>query len=177
VTGCVRAAGACDRQGGFSYIGILVFVAVIGLASAMTFEVASTATRRSAERELRGIGREFSAAFKDYYLSSPKGTPAFPRGLEDLLRDPRFPGLRRHLRRIYADPLTGRAEWGVVPAPGGGIMGVYSLAQGAPLGRADNALKANLPLGTPKGGYTEWMFGYDPNAMLATGTGAQSAPQ
>jgi len=172
-----RAVSVHAREEGFTYIGILVFVAVIGLASAMTFEIASTATRRSSERELRGIGREFSAAFKDYYLSSPKGTPAFPHGLEDLLRDPRFPGLRRHLRRIYADPLTGRAEWGVVPAPGGGIMGIYSLAQGAPMGRPDNTLKANLPPGTAKGGYADWMFGYDPNAMLATGASAQSAPQ
>ena len=172
-----RDEGFISRHEGFTYIGILVFVAVIGLASAMTLEVASTATKRSAERELRGIGREFSAAFKTYYLSSPKGTPAFPHALEDLLHDPRFPGLRRHLRRIYADPLTGRAAWGTVPAPGGGIMGVYSLAPGTPMGHADNPLKANLPPGTPKGGYADWMFGYDPNAMLATMPGAQSAAQ
>ena len=165
------------RAAGFTYIGILVFVAVLGLASAMTLEVASTAARRSAERELRGIGGEFNAAFKSYFLSSPKGTPAYPHMLEDLLRDPRFPGLRRHLRRIYADPLTGHTEWGLVPAPGGGIMGVYSLAQGTPMGRAENALKANLPPGTPKGGYAEWMFGYDPNAMLAARPAAQSAAQ
>ena len=31
--------------------------------------------------------------------------------------------------------MTGTQDWGFVPAPDGGIMGVYSLAEGTPLKR------------------------------------------
>ena len=39
----------------------------------------------------------------------------------------------RHLRRLYRDPLTGSADWGVVKGPDGGVIGVYSQAPGKPL--------------------------------------------
>jgi len=36
---------------------------------------------------------------------------------------------RRHLRRLYPDPITNSAERGLVKAPDGGVMGVYSLSE------------------------------------------------
>jgi hypothetical protein len=52
-----------------------------------------------------------------------------PARLEDLLQDPRYPSTRRHLRKLYADPITGQASWGLVQASdGSGIIGVHSLS-------------------------------------------------
>ena len=39
----------------------------------------------------------------------------------------------RHLRRLYRDPITGQDEWGLVEAPGGGVMGVYSRSEDEPI--------------------------------------------
>jgi type II secretory pathway pseudopilin PulG len=126
----VRVPARAGRRG-FTYLGVLVLMAVIGLASALTLQVAETVARRGAERELAGVGREFADAIRAYARQAPNGTPRYPRRLEDLLKDPRVPFTRRYLRRIYADPMTGRAEWGTVASTDGGIVGVYSLAGNA----------------------------------------------
>ena len=39
----------------------------------------------------------------------------------------------RHLRRLYKEPITGQDEWGLVEAPGGGVMGVYSRSEDEPI--------------------------------------------
>jgi hypothetical protein len=87
--------------------------------------------RRNAEEQLIFVGGQFRQAIQSYYLatgSMAPGTPRYPEKLDDLLADPRNKELLRHLRQIYPDPLTGQPNWGTVPAPGGGIMGVYSLS-------------------------------------------------
>ncbi len=104
------------------------------LASALTFEIAHTSARRTAETELLAIGKEFERAFASYCRQGAAGGPRFPGSLDDLTRDPRVLGIRRHLRRVYVDPLT-RGAWGTVSAPGGGIMAVYSTSEDQPFQR------------------------------------------
>ena len=122
------------RQAGFTYIGLIVFVTIIGLVGAATLKVGALLQRAEAENDLLAIGAEFSAALASYAQATPPGQPTQPASLEALLRDPRFPNPRRHLRRIFVDPVTGRAEWGLVrAAEGGPIVGVHSLSQAQPL--------------------------------------------
>lgn len=152
-------------DGGYTYIVVLVLLAVISAAAALTLESADTAARRAAEAELIGLGRELERAFASYYRQSPPGTRRYPERLEDLVRDPRVPGLRRHLRKVYVDPLTG-GEWGTVPAPGGGIMAVYSPSKAEPFRLPPAALAMGLPASAaapdaPRS-YGDWRFGYDP---------------
>ena len=157
---------------GYTYIVVLVMLAVLSLAAALTLEVAETSARRSAEAELIGIGKEFERAFASYYRQSPAGTRRFPDRLEDLVRDPRLPGVRRHLRRVYVDPLSGK-EWKTVPAPGGGIMAVYSGAAGQPyleeIGPllAVPAAASVAEAASQATSYASWLFGYDPGAELS----------
>lgn len=54
-----------------------------------------------------------------------------------MLLDKRYPTPRRHLRRLFVDPITGKTDWGLVNAPEGGIMGVYSLSEREPMKRAN----------------------------------------
>lgn len=158
-------------QDGFTYVVVLVLLAVVALASALTFEVAHTSARRAAEAELLAIGKEFERAFASYYQQGAAGGgPRFPSSLDELTRDPRVPGIRRHLRRVYVDPLTGGA-WGTVPAPGGGIMAVYSTSEDQPF-REDIGPLLALPLASiasdagKTNRYADWRFGYDPMAAV-----------
>lgn len=142
---------------GFTYIGLLILIAIIGIASAATLQVGSILQRRAAEESLLNIGAEFQKALISYANATPAGQQRFPRTLQDLVRDPRFPKVRRHLRRIYPDPITGNNTWGMVYANGnGGLVGIYSLSTLPPIkiGNFDAAfLRFN-----GKTSYQEWIF-------------------
>ncbi|WKB56148.1 type II secretion system protein [Eleftheria terrae] len=128
-TGLGRARPGGGR--GFTYLAMLLAIAVLstGLAAAGTLWSA-TADRQRAQ-ELEWVGQQYVQAIASFYYSSPGNMRRFPPDLQALVRDPRFPFVRRHLRRIYLDPYSGDAQWGVVRAPDGGVMGVYSLRQSA----------------------------------------------
>ena len=117
---------------GFTYLALLFGLAVTGLALASVGVVWHTAAQREKERELLFVGDQFRSAITQYLASSP-GAGRYPARLEDLLLDARYPNVRRYLRRLYRDPMTGGAQWGLVKAPDGGIAGVYSLAVGHPI--------------------------------------------
>ncbi|HJU99850.1 MAG TPA: type II secretion system protein [Burkholderiaceae bacterium] len=142
LTASGRRAAAQD---GFTYLSVIVLVAIIGLVTATTLKVGSVLQRSRAERELLYIGAAFSDALQSYASATPAGQPAQPATLKDLLKDPRFPGTRRHLRKIFVDPITGKAEWGLVRLGEGegkdagkgdgkgGIVAVYSLSDARPV--------------------------------------------
>jgi len=122
------------RQRGFTYLGLIILVAILGLVGAAGLKMGSLLQRQAAEQELLDIGAQFSDALYSYAAATPPGQPQQPPNLAALLRDPRFPQVRRHLRKLYADPITGRAEWGLLYQPGGnGIIGVHSLSPAAAL--------------------------------------------
>ncbi|MFC5550646.1 type II secretion system protein [Massilia aerilata] len=134
------------RAGGFTYVGLIVLVAIIGLVGAATLKADALLRRAAAEEELLEIGAAFSAALTSYAEATPRGQPPQPPSLEALLKDPRVPGVRRHLRKIFVDPITGKAEWGIVwlnkgsgidGSGGSGVLAVYSLSQSKPLKQAN----------------------------------------
>jgi type II secretory pathway pseudopilin PulG len=118
---------------GFAYIALLVMVATIGLISVASLQLGVVTQRRGAEAELLYIGQEFQDALASYANASPPGTLPYPKSLEDLLRDPRYPGVRRHLRKIYVDPVTAKDNWVLITAPGGGIAGLHSASNLTPI--------------------------------------------
>lgn len=117
------------RQRGFTYLAALLLVAVSGASLAAYASAWSHARQREKERELHWIGNQFKQAIGLYYQRSPGGVKRYPELLDDLLEDKRFVSRQRYLRRIYSDPITGKPDWNVVPAPAGGIMGVASRSQ------------------------------------------------
>lgn len=152
--------GSRRFQSGITYIGVLVLVAIMGMTAAATADLWRTERKREAEKELLFIGNQYRQAIGRYYEQSPGRGKTFPASLQDLLRDPRTPGMKRHLRKLFADPVTGRADWGLVKGPAGEIMGVFSLSEAMPLkkgnfGRADAKLEN-------KQKYSEWAFVYTP---------------
>lgn len=122
------------RQGGFTYVGLIVLVMIVGLVGAATLKVESLIRRAQAEEELLEVGAEFTRALRSYAAATPRGQPQQPPSLKELLRDPRFREPRRHLRRIYIDPITGKDQWGIIYLSGDkGVIGVHSLSDTRPL--------------------------------------------
>ena len=122
------------NEAGFTYVGLVFFVAILGLVGAATLKVDTLLRRAAAEQDLLEIGAEFSEALRSYAAATPRGYPTAPPTLQELLKDPRFPGTRRHLRKIFVDPITGKDEWGIVyQGDKIGVLAVYSLSQAQPL--------------------------------------------
>lgn len=162
-------AGKARDARGFIYLALLLVVATLGAGLAAAATVWQQASQRQKEAELLFIGQQYRQAIRSYY-ETPAGGFQYPPSLEALLQDPRTPAVRRHLRRPYRDPLTGGTEWGLVMAPQGGIMGIYSLSSDKPIKRA------NFPeaLGWSEGmeSYADWKFFYLPTVRVAPGAGA-----
>jgi type II secretory pathway pseudopilin PulG len=118
---------------GFTYIGLLIAVAVLGLALSAVGTVWRTTAQREREKELLFIGHEFQAAIAAYYES---GGRQFPQDLGDLMEDKRWPEPRHFLRRLYADPMTGQTDWTVIREESLGITGIASSSAAAPIKRS-----------------------------------------
>jgi type II secretory pathway pseudopilin PulG len=148
---------AAKRELGFTYLAILFVIAFMGIGLALTGEVWRTAALREKEAQLLYTGGQYRRAIERYYLSGPR---QYPRTLEDLLKDPRKPNTERYLRRLYFDPVTASSEWGLVKAPDGGIMGVYSTSDTKPMKTGNFDIRNRAFDGAEK--YSDWKFVYDP---------------
>lgn len=142
--------------GGFTYIGVLVLVALVGLVLAAAGQIWHTLQQREKEQELLFIGNEFRVALTRYAQGASGQVGRAPMHLEDLLKDPRAPGIRRYLRKIYPDPMTGSAEWGMISGPNGEIFGVYSLSDAEPIKKSNFGVADRQFEGRTK--YSEWVF-------------------
>ncbi len=164
------------RQFGFTYIGLLIAVAFFGLATVGAGRLLGSTERAEREADLLFVGNQFRQAIISYLQSGTKAGQ-YPATLEDLVLDPRYPTPRRHLRKVFADPITGETKWGLVLAPEGGIMGVYSLSELEPLKRANfepenehfamalrqplvasKSTVSNAPIGAQTYSYRDWKF-------------------
>jgi type II secretory pathway pseudopilin PulG len=149
---------APSLQTGFTYIGLLVAVMLMGLMLTVVSRVWTTTQQRERETELLYSGHAYRMAIASYFASGHR----FPASLQDLLQDERSPIPKHHLRRLYADPMTGHADWSLVLTPNGdGIMGVVSRSNAAPIKRdgfeiIDSTFKdADC--------YCSWLFVYYPS--------------
>ena len=164
------------RAAGFTYIGLLIFIAILALTAGSTLQVGVLLQRRVAEQELLAIGMEFQEALISYARATPVGQDPLPRSFEDLLKDPRYPETRRHLRQVYIDPMTGTAEWGIVISRvGGGMAGVYSLSEAPPI-KIDNFLPP-FEAFNKKMHYNDWIFSGIPDVLGSGSNFLRRPPQ
>lgn len=109
----MRTGKAAAR--GFAYLAVLFLVALTAAGLAALGQVWSTAAEREREKELFFRGGEIARAIAAYAKATPNPPEQYPRSLDDLIADNRSPKPRRHLRRAYEDPFTGKADWELVP--------------------------------------------------------------
>lgn len=161
------------RQGGFVYIALLIGLAILGIGLGATSEVWTLTRQREKEQELLFVGNQFRQAITRFYLQSPPAARRFPLSLQELLEDVRTPDKPlRHLRQLYADPITNSTQWGEVRLPSGQLVGVYSPSTDKPLKVFGFSLRDKDMV--DKEQYAEWVFRSAlpaANPVLAAGQG------
>ncbi|MCU7370620.1 hypothetical protein PEC18_06940 [Paucibacter sp. O1-1] len=155
------------RPQGFTYLGMLFFVAITAAAMAALGQSWTTAAQRERERELEFRGQEIARAIASYLKAGVPTAPgqdaaagaaagavgSHPRSFEDLLVDRRGIKPRHHLRRAYVDPMTGKPDWVLVPAPTDpqGFHAVHSRAE-------QTLLRRISPDGEQASRASDWLF-------------------
>ena len=168
-------------QGGLGYVVVLFWLALGSLALAGEAMLWSMDRQRAREDELLFAGDQIRRAIGSYHDASPTEPKRYPDSLEVLLHDQRFLPGRRHLRRVYVDPMTGRPDWALLRRPDGTITGVHSRSQRAPLKRSGFAI-LDLEF-EHRQRYADWQFIhhsartlYLPPVMLRPAAPPASAP-
>jgi type II secretory pathway pseudopilin PulG len=143
-------------QAGFTCLALLATVVVMGIVLAALGQAWQAAAQREKEAQLLFAGHQMRMALVQYYQRSPPQAPRHPPTLEALLKDERSLAVRRYLRRIEIDPMTGKAEWGLVRDANGWIYGVHSLSAARPL-KQGNFARADRSFTGAKS-YSDWVF-------------------
>jgi type II secretory pathway pseudopilin PulG len=94
-------------QAGMTYVGLLLAITLIGIATTTLTPMWSTMVRRDKEAELVFRLGEYRRAIARYRQVHGR----YPARLEDLLQDKTQFQVRRYLRQLYPDPMTGKADW------------------------------------------------------------------
>lgn len=144
---------------GFSYPAVLALIVVTGIAVSTAQRSWTTIIKREKESELIFRGDQIHKAIESYY-NAVENKKVYPASLNDLLKDPRFPAVKRHLRKIYPDPMTKKNEWGIVYTQGGRIKGVFSKSSEEPIKKS--SFDSPYSRFENKMHYYEWKFLYDP---------------
>lgn len=145
-----------EGQCGFALPGLLAAVTVMLLGLGAAAPRWAHDLQREHEHELIRVGSAYAAALERYRRLSPGNVRRLPTRLQDLLRDPRFAGTVRHLRRLHDDPMVPGAAWQVVRDAQGSIVGVHSGSARAPLAQIARDLRGEpLPRASA---YDQWVF-------------------
>lgn len=155
-----RAATSCRlsypfRAQGFTYIGLLMMIAISGIGLAAIGEAWHTAAQREKEQELLFIGEQFRQAIARYHQETPSPIKEYPPTLASLLTDKRGPTPVHYLRRMYIDPMTASQDWGLVKEQER-IVGVYSRSKIVPF-KQDNFNQSLEGFSGAKS-YQDWRF-------------------
>lgn len=147
---------------GFSYIGIMMtlVIAAIGMQGAAVMW--QQQTQRAHEALLLEVGEAYRLAIGRYYESTPQPVKQYPGTLGELVEDKRFPVVKRHLRKVYADPFFPTQGMAVI-IRNGRIVGVHSQSLPTPI-RSAGYQEFQSSFKDAKR-YREWQFIYEPNTL------------
>jgi type II secretory pathway pseudopilin PulG len=144
------------RAAGFTYVGLLIAVVIMGIALSAVGVVWRTQAQREREQQLLFIGRDFERALASYYKTGRQ----FPQEIDDLLDDKRAPLPAHHLRRLYNDPMTGAQDWSIIREGAMGITGIASISKDAPIKK--DGFNKDEDAFKDAAGYGDWQFVYQP---------------
>lgn len=149
-----------SRQRGFTYLFVLMLIALVGLGLAAAGTLWQTEAQREREVELLFIGTQYRQAIKNYYELDPN-QPRLPQSVDELLEDNRRPEPVRHLRKRWRDPFGGELQT-IAAADGKGIVGVHSSSTLQPFRTSGFPVEFESFEGAAH--YADWRFVFDPPA-------------
>jgi type II secretory pathway pseudopilin PulG len=159
------------QQRGFTYLGLMAAIVILGILLTLAGRVWSFSERRDKEAQLLWAGDQYRLSIGRYYTF----THHYPLSLQDLLLDDTTPVPRRFLRQLYPDPISGQADWALILDPtSNGIMGIASKSNLAPIKRRNFP---DLDVGfADTDCYCDWKFVYIPANRFYHGYTAPVAP-
>ena len=158
-----RARRRGGRGGrGFTFLGLLFLVMLMALMATAAATTWQFIGQRDKEAQLLFVGREYRSAIARYAAAHARERQPYPSDLAQLLGDDagRLTPVR-YLRRLYFDPITGDADWGLVKTPLGGITGIYSRSSLRPLRRRAEPDDETIDFARAAS-YRDWVFGVQP---------------
>ena len=167
-----------NKQQGFTYIGVLVILAVMMMALGAVSEIWHSVIQREKEQELLFIGHQFRAAIGKYYAQSGNRYPASLEALiesNDLGVSGAGAKTSRFLRKLYQDPMTSESNWGLVTGPDKRVQGIYSLSEEKPF-KTTGFTNADIDLELAEK-YSDWKFVYKPLRAQAAGGTVNGIPR
>jgi type II secretory pathway pseudopilin PulG len=124
----MRAYSPLHNQHGVTLMVVVLMMLVMGLAAGMAGNTWRNVMQREREEELFFRGEQYRRAIESYFKMAHAGAKgAYPKSVEELLKDPRSLQTLRHLRQPYKDPFTGE-EFELV-REGGSVTGLPGAAQ------------------------------------------------
>jgi len=159
-----------SNQNGFTFLGALLLVVIIGIMMSLSVQPWKTIMKREREQELIFRGLQYRNAIAAWNARQGNAGSAGNTGvtpltdLKDLLLDPRTLERKKYLRQLYKDPMTGK-DWKIIRDVGGGrgIIGVASTSNEEPL-KISFTEYSGLDVLSQKHKYSDWrfVFGTDP---------------
>ncbi len=141
-----RRSGEC----GLTIVELIVTITILAILASAAVPIARVRVKREKERELRRDLWEMRDAIDHYKDAADKGgfqtkveSFGYPPDLDTLVKGVDVQGKKiKFLRRIPADPMTGRTDWGLRSMQddadstswgGQNVFDVYTLSQGTGL--------------------------------------------
>lgn len=163
------------QEHGYIYLWTLFAVALAGITLAGVGPMWQIESQRQKEVELLFVGDQFRRAIESYYNQSSGKAKRYPESLEQLLEDRSSLVIRRHLRKIFLDPMTNSLEWGLIEQPETGITGIYSQSTKIPLKRAN--FPERYSAFSEAKSYKDWKFVHAAESTTKTGAQRSASPQ
>ncbi|MFP4610491.1 MAG: type II secretion system protein [Thiohalophilus sp.] len=152
------------QQRGYTILLAMATLVIVAILAETVHVSSQYRVKRDKEAELLFRGQAYLRAIDSYYRAKPD-IQTYPKQLEDLLNDPRFAN-KRHIRKLYKDPLTGD-DWRLLRGMDDGIVGVASTSDETPLKQTDFPAPIQAFEGRTR--YSEWAFEHQPpNPTLPT---------
>lgn len=144
------------RIRGFTLLTVLATLALVSLAWTTAMPMWAMDAQREREADLLRVGMLYANALARYRDTLPGSVRSYPTTLDELLLDRRVPGVRRHMRALYPDPISADGVWGLVHDEFGRIVGVYSKSNLRPVRRESVVLEDRVLLAAQV--YSDWKF-------------------